>query len=157
MKQYSTGRIYKIYNTEEPSQFYIGSTTQQLCKRMANHRNNAKSQISPGSKLYNYANQVGWGALRIELIEAFDKEMTLEELHKIEGNYIRELKPPLNIKVEGRTEAEIKEIRAGDVPCEICGKKINYTNISHHNKTKKHLRKAEKINENNENKETLKI
>lgn len=149
MKVYNNSRVYKIFNTEDPAQFYIGSTTQQLCKRMACHRNSSQKEQNQKRKLYQYANMTGWGNMKIELIEAIDKPMTLEELRKKEGEYIRELKPTLNKKLEGRTQEETKEIRASNIPCLICNKMINYTNMCHHVKSKKHIKNVEKQNQPN--------
>ena len=84
MKQYESGRIYKIYDVDDVNMFYIGSTAQPLSKRMAQHRKDAKKH--PDRYFYKYFLSHN---MKIELIElddeCFDKEKTLKkEAEKIE-------------------------------------------------------------------------
>lgn len=105
MKIYTNGRIYKIYDTEKPEQFYIGSTHQQLSSRLAHHRGSSKEPRKAGCKLYQYVNNIaGWDRMKIELIEFINKEVRKDELEKIEGKYQREMKPTLNKSIAGRTK-----------------------------------------------------
>ena len=104
MPNYQEGKIYKIYNTINDD-IYIGSTTQKLCERMRHHRCSI-SQSTKGNRLIHKA-FIGLGVKNffIELIEKCpcnDKD----ELRKKEGEYIRSLKPSLNMRIEGRNKKE---------------------------------------------------
>ena len=107
MPNYQDGKIYKIYNTINDD-IYIGSTTQKLCERMRQHRNDYKSKLHFNMLIYKAIREYGVENFFIELIEKCpcnDKD----ELRKTEGNYIRALKPSLNIRIEGRTDKEYYE------------------------------------------------
>ena len=104
MPNYQEGKIYKIYNTINDD-IYIGSTAQKLCERMRNHRNDHKSRSSFNYPIYKAFREHGVENFFIELIEKCpcnDKD----ELRRTEGKYIRELKPSLNIRIEGRCQKE---------------------------------------------------
>ena len=99
---YQEGNIYKIYNTINDD-ICIGSTTQKLCERMRNHRNAHKSsKLHFNYPIYKAFREYGVENFFIELIEKCpcnDKD----ELMKTEGNYIRLLKPSLNVRINGRS------------------------------------------------------
>ena len=104
MPNYQDGKIYKIYNTINDD-IYIGSTTQKLCERMRNHRNDHKSKLHFNFPIYKAFREHGVENFFIELIEKCpcnDKD----ELRKTEGNYIRLLKPSLNVRIDGRSVKE---------------------------------------------------
>ena len=104
MPNYQDGKIYKIYNTINDD-IYIGSTTQKLCERMRNHRNDHKSKLHFNFPIYKAFREHGVENFFIELIEKCpcnDKD----ELMKTEGNYIRTLKSSLNARIAGRTDKE---------------------------------------------------
>ena len=54
--KYQDGKIYKILNSESDD-IYVGSTTQKLSKRMANHRTKLKS--GRVLKLYEKMREIG--------------------------------------------------------------------------------------------------
>jgi group I intron endonuclease len=64
---YQNGQVYKIVNSVN-DRIYVGSTTQMLCKRMALHRNSAKSQTS---NIYTAMREIGVEHFKILLIENF--------------------------------------------------------------------------------------
>ena len=104
MPDYQEGKIYKIYNTITDD-IYIGSTTQRLCERMRQHRCDSRSKKQGHLRIYKAFKEHGIDNFFIELIEKCpcnDKD----ELRKKEGEYIRLLKPSLNIRIEGRTKQE---------------------------------------------------
>ena len=101
---YQEGKIYKIYNTITDD-IYIGSTTQKLCERMRQHRCDNRSEKRGHFLIYKAFREHGVENFFIELVEKCpcnDKD----ELRRKEGEYIRALKPSLNIRIEGRTKNE---------------------------------------------------
>ena len=103
MTNYQEGKIYKIYNTIN-DEIYIGSTTQKLCERMAQHRSKHRNEC-PVALVYKAFNEHGVENFFIELVEKCpcnDKD----ELRKKEGEYIRALKPVLNKNIAGRTKQD---------------------------------------------------
>ena len=83
MPDYQKAKIYTI-RSHLTDQVYIGSTCKPLCDRMAHHRHAFKNNIGfCKSKIL-----IEKGDAYIELIEAFPCN-NKEELHKKEGEYIR--------------------------------------------------------------------
>ena len=104
-RNYQNGKIYCIRNDVDDD-IHVGSTTQPLSKRMAWHRN--KSTTEKGRKYMKICRKMfeyGFDNFYIELIEEYPCE-NVEQLHKREGEIIREWKPILNKKIEGRTRQE---------------------------------------------------
>ena len=89
-----TGFIYKLTNTVD-DEFYVGSTTTDIQQRLKNHLR--CFQINKHSKLYSKMNDIGFDKFHIEEIETvlFDDKY---ELYARENFYIKELKPPLNMR-----------------------------------------------------------
>jgi hypothetical protein len=104
---YQNGKIYKIWS---PSieEFYIGSTTQPLIKRLYKHKMNSQGQRNWNMKLYQSMRNTGKDNFRIELIENYPCDIK-HELRKREGEIIRELKPTLNSRIECRSMKEYLE------------------------------------------------
>lgn len=93
MPNYQDGKIYSI-RSPNIDKYYLGSTTQTLCKRMVGHRtdNATSKQIIDAGEAY------------IELIENFPCN-SKEELRKREGELIRLHKADLvNRCIAGRTK-----------------------------------------------------
>ena len=101
MPDYTKGKIYRIYNTIT-NDIYIGATTQLLCQRMKGHREACKVSKNINIKLYKSFKEHGIQRFYIVLLENFNCN-SKEELSAKEGQYIRELRPALNTKIEGRT------------------------------------------------------
>jgi len=106
--KYNNSKIYKIWspNTEL---IYIGSTTQLLCKRLADHTKNfnlyknSKYHYTSSFKILEYQDA------KIELIENVNCN-DREQLHKREGEFIRQNREIcVNKKIEGRAQQEYKE------------------------------------------------
>ena len=104
MPDYQQGKIYKIFNTIT-NDIYIGSTTQTLCNRMKNHRNDASSKAHSHYKLYQFFHQYGVANFYIELLEKYPCS-SKEELFAREGHFIRQEKPSLNTRIAGRNDKE---------------------------------------------------
>ena len=101
MVNYQGGRIYTIRCKIDDTLIYVGSTTQPLAKRWAEHR--SKSKKDNTRKLYQSINN-NWGEWYIELYEEYPCD-NREQLNKREGEIIR-LIGNLNVKIEGRTKKE---------------------------------------------------
>ena len=107
MPNYKDGKIYKIYSLSNPDLVYVGSTTQPLSKRLADHRGQYK-RYQKGKGCYtSYKIFEGCDDYRIELIE-FCPCNSKMELHRTEGKYIREM-DCVNKVVAGRTGKEYRQ------------------------------------------------
>ena len=86
---YQNGKVYAI-RSPYTDKVYVGSTTQTLCKRMADHK--VKYRRHMNGK-YHYTSSyeiIALGDSYIELLELCPCGCKAE-LHKVEGKYIREL------------------------------------------------------------------
>jgi hypothetical protein len=112
MKVYNSARIYKIFDTTNELMFYIGSTSEELSSRMSKHRYSSKSGKHDGMLLYKYVNGLPekWDNMKIELVEFINREIQHDELLKIEGKYQKELNPPMNKNIAGRSKQEYNKI-----------------------------------------------
>ena len=63
------GRLYRI---EGGGKFYIGSTTQELKKRLKNHRSKSKEPHRKTTPLYEHFNRIGWNNATITLLKRED-------------------------------------------------------------------------------------
>ena len=106
MENIKKGKIYKIVDNAY-TEMYIGSTTQILSQRMANHRfkfiNNKDLNLSINKLFEKY----GVENCKIELIEEINF-INKEELLKKEGEYIKN-NICLNKYIAGRTVEEYEE------------------------------------------------
>jgi Uri superfamily endonuclease len=71
------GRLYRI---DGGGKFYIGSTTQELKKRLKNHRSKSKESRRQITPLYQHFNIIGWASATITLIEEVEILNRLELL-----------------------------------------------------------------------------
>ena len=92
MSRFSNGKVYKLVNGID-SKIYIGSTTQILCKRLADHKYAAKNKQTV---LYTHFNTIGWDKVRIILIESVEC-FNKEQLTQREQHYIDLMNPSLNM------------------------------------------------------------
>ena len=100
MPDYKLSKIYAI-RSHQTDQIYIGSTTNSLSKRMAQHNYDFKKTHISSCELMKYEDAY------IELIELFPCN-TREELNKKEGEHIR-ANNCVNKKIAGRIEKEWRE------------------------------------------------
>jgi len=104
MPDYSKGKIYTI-RTYQCDDIYIGSTTQRLCERIREHRNNYKYWLEDNNKKYMYSYEIlKYDDYYIELLEDYPCE-NKQQLKKKEGEYQREMKC-VNKRIECRTKKE---------------------------------------------------
>jgi len=99
------GLIYELYSTENPYQFYVGSTEVGLERRMRVHFCTAK--LRPQQLVYKCLNHYDKGTWRIVLVEECDK--TGVELKKLEEFWRVTLRAPLNKLRAYRTPEEANE------------------------------------------------
>lgn len=136
------GLIYCIYDSQNKSMFYIGSTIQDLKTRISNHK--SASKYFTHYKLYKYINMVGWDRMAYYIIDDCDIEKT-SELRIIEGKYQNYYDPPLNKSragyfldiCKGSNSIRGKIYLGVKIVCE-CGKSISRRNMAKHKRTKKH-------------------
>jgi adenylate kinase family enzyme len=163
MVNYANSKVYKIWSTQN-NKIYVGSTTKQyLSQRMDVHRSQYKRWKD--GKFNNITSflifdECGLENCFIELLEAKECK-SKDELHQLEGKYIRELEC-VNKIIAGRTKKEyhadhkeiiseyqkqyhevnkekLSEYRKKTNSCE-CGGIYVYSNKSQHLKTIKHCK-----------------
>ena len=166
-KDYKNAKIYIVRNILNEST-YIGSTTQTLSQRMAQHRKATRNPKANSFKIYRTMLELGIDNFFIELIEYYNCN-TQEELRRREGEIIRNFQPDLNKQVAGRTMQEyyndnLEQIRQRDrdrfsrnqetvlqrrkerkYEC-CCGSVVRTDGRAEHERTKKH---QEFISQNN--------
>lgn len=103
MDKYQNGKIYQILNyvTED---VYVGSTTQELSQRMADHRASRNTKAKKHLPLYVLMARLGVDNFYIELIEEYPCDNKLQ-LTAREGFYQRE-RATLNKRIEQQTAKE---------------------------------------------------
>ena len=107
IKDYSKGKIYRIWN-EIDDRIYIGSTCQTLAQRMGEHRRSMNKVTKMKYRIYQIMKEIGVEHFKIELLEECECENN-DQLRKREGELIREYKPELNSRIEGRPVQEAKK------------------------------------------------
>ena len=102
MNKYEKFIIYKIYQNDDPSMLYIGSTT-NLSRRKSQHKKNTYNKVSKKyhTPLYSYIRQFGWDKFTIEILEKFPcenkkqgltREKELIEIHNAKLNVNKPIK-----------------------------------------------------------------
>jgi len=107
---YALSKVYVIRNTIN-EKLYVGSTTRTLAQRMTQHRCYYNKGRNTKFPLYEAMNELGVEHFYIELWKDAPCERK-EQLHKCEGDAIRELKTIVpegyNSRVAGRKYSESK-------------------------------------------------
>lgn len=106
MPDYCKSKIYKLQCDD--GYFYIGSSTQPLHKRFADHK---KQSLVENSNVYKHINEIGWDKVRIILVEDYSCE-NKQQLVRKEDSVIRTYKDDsmcLNMRVAFRTEEQKQE------------------------------------------------
>ena len=107
INKYNTSMIYSI-RSPATEQYYIGSTTQLLCKRFSDHKISYKAYLNGTSKFTTSFKILELGDAYIELLEEYECD-NKTQLEKREGEFIREHKNNcVNINIAGRTQKEYK-------------------------------------------------
>ena len=103
-KNFENVKVYCIRNFVN-NEIYVGSSCQPLSKRMAKHRSSMNATAKKDRRLYQEMRTLGAEQFYIELLEEVKCE-NIEQLRKIEGEYIRQM-GTLNALVNGRTKEEL--------------------------------------------------
>ena len=104
---YSNAKIYKIVS-DKTNEVYIGSTTQQLSKRLIGHKSHYKLWKDKKRNYISSFEILQYDDARIELIEEYECK-TEEELYKREGQIIKEYDNRVNKMIAGRTDTQWRE------------------------------------------------
>jgi len=106
-RDYSKGKIYKIWSNTT-TDIYIGSTTKQyLSQRLDGHRKNYKTWIKNNTNKYMSSYEIlKYEDHKIELIKLFPCSC-IDELHAEEGRHQREVEC-VNKRISGRTKKEYR-------------------------------------------------
>jgi len=107
MPDYNNSKVYKIYCLNNPDLVYVGSTTQKLSQRLADHIKHCKYHAQGKPQYCSSYEVINKGNYRIELIEEYSCE-NKEQLLKREGHYIRKFNC-VNKLVAGRTQKQYYE------------------------------------------------
>ena len=139
---YSNAKIYCIRNsiTED---IYVGHTTQALSKRMEKHRSDFKKRKSVLPKLHEHFEEYGIENFYIEKITDCQNCQDVEDVRKIEGEYIRKM-GTLNKCIAGRTNEEYREDNAEQIKET---KRLHYENNKEYYKQKNQENYYNKIDE----------
>lgn len=111
MPNYRDGKIYTVRFFDNDKLIYIGSTTQSIAKRFYTHKRNLDKTTLCLCIENNYNND--WSSCYYELYENYPCN-SKEELHRREGEIIREFKQDINNQVlnksiAGQTKKEYRE------------------------------------------------
>ena len=105
INKYNKSMIYSI-RSPATDKYYIGSTTQLLCKRFSDHKVKYKLYLDKKHHFVTSFKILELGDAYIELIEEYECD-NKTQLEKREGEFIREHKNDcVNKRIEGRTKKE---------------------------------------------------
>jgi len=122
---YEKGKIYTIRSWSNPDLIYIGSTTQQLCRRFSTHNVKYRKwkENNEGKNLTSYS-VIDCGDAYIELLETYPCS-NRSELYKREGYWIREMRC-VNKVIPSRSKKEYMDKYNQDNKHIIAEKKKKY-------------------------------
>jgi len=86
--------VYKLYDVDDPTQFYVGSTNYGKRARLSTHKCNCVGDVK-NPLLYQYFQRVGVNNMMMETLESMTFT-TKEALLWRERHWYDELRPPLN-------------------------------------------------------------
>ena len=104
--KYSNGKIYSI-RSYQTDMIYIGSTCQELCNRLSQHRTNYKNYLLKKSRYISSFKLLEYDDYYIELIEEYPCD-NKRQLNRREGDIIRQTENCINKCIAGRTNKEYK-------------------------------------------------
>ncbi len=107
MPNYQNGKIYSL-RSHQTDDVYIGSTTQSLAMRKAGHVCAFKKWMKGRKNYMTSFEIIKYDDYYIELIENYHCN-SKEELHKKEGEVIRETKNCVNKCIAGRSDKQYYE------------------------------------------------
>lgn len=105
-KVHKIGKVYQISSVHS-EKVYIGSTTQDLNKRLMQHFRNYQDYLLGKYPFVTSFEILKFGDVKIECIEEYE-DVTRKELHLKEGEIILEKKNTVNKVVMGRTNEKTK-------------------------------------------------
>ena len=106
--KYNNSMVYTI-RSPHTDNFYIGSTTQKLCKRFANHKSCHNSYVNNTGNYITSFKIIELGDSYIELLEDINCD-TKTQLEMREGELIRIHKDLcINKRIEGRTSEQYRQ------------------------------------------------
>ena len=107
INKYNKSMIYTI-RSPHTEQYYIGSTTQILCKRFSDHNRHYKKYLDEKHHFVTSFKIIELGDSYIELLEEVNCE-NKNQLEKREGDAIRKHKANcVNKRIEGRTKKQYR-------------------------------------------------
>ena len=157
MVNYGLGKIYKI-TSSQTDKVYIGSTAQKyLHSHLSTHVKNYKSYKGVGSKYMTSYEILKYGDYKIELVECYPCTCR-EELHKREGEIMKEYDNRINKRIAGRKYKEYNDDHKEEhkLYYEENKEKISKYKIKHYEENKEHYTKY-KSEWYQKNKEKLKL
>ena len=80
-----TGKVYQLFC--EDGYYYIGSTKNELRKRLFGHKKDSKTETQSNRRVYTHINKLGWDKVKIVLIEEVQC-MNKQELLRKETEHI---------------------------------------------------------------------
>ena len=142
------GKIYSI-RSFQTKDVYIGSTTEKyLSTRLSKHKSDYRRYIDGKRRNITSFMILQYDDAYIELIEEVSVK-NKDELHKIEGKYIRKTKHCINRCIAGRKNKEYqndnKEKIQQKTLC-VCGSLYCKSHKKRHEKAKKHTDFIDKSN-----------
>jgi predicted GIY-YIG superfamily endonuclease len=138
MPNYQNGKIYKLVNNID-DEIYVGSTTQKLCSRFAEHKNDFKR--TPEVKLYQHARTIGdMNNFKIILVQSYPCS-NVEELKAKEQEWKDLLNPSLNM-INPTQQAKTKE----KYECKSCGRSVQNKPSKIHRHLLTHVKQSSPLN-----------
>ena len=107
MPNYQNGKIYSI-RSHQTDDIYIGSSTNPISKRFSTHKSKYNNWINDLHRYVSSFELFKYDDVYYELIECFPCN-SKEELHKREGEIIRETENCVNKRIAGRTKKQYRE------------------------------------------------
>ena len=154
MEKFTIYMIREIGNLTSSTFVYVGRTS-NFKRRIFQHKKNCRNRTSKKYKykLYQYIRQCGgFDNFQFSII---DKADNIDDAKQLERLYYDILKPNGNTCVPNRKwntymksyyeknpdqYNKHKELMAKKMTCEKCNKTFRKSNLTHHNKTKYHLK-----------------
>ena len=142
MKDYSQGKIYKLYSVSNKDLVYYGSTIATLNQRLTRHISDYKRNSYCKSKLV-----IAAGDYKIELIENYPCNSKVE-LNRREGEYTKANKC-VNKQIAGRTKKEYNKEYFEKNKEAIAENNKEYTKEYYENNKEKIKERVKEYRENN--------
>jgi len=102
------GYVYKAYHSSDPNKIYVGSTTQPIANRLAQHKIFAKRKRDVKCKWFEYLRNKDYTGFLVEQLERVTFTHTME-LRVRENDWITRLKPQLNTLAAHVSAEEYKQ------------------------------------------------